>query len=144
MATLRQENIEHALVNAGGDIAVLGGKGENKPWRIAIQDPQNKNKSIDTLSLRNGAIATSGNYEVFYDREKLYHHLISPDQGRPVNENISVSIQASSVMEADALATGVFVMGSASGKKFLRQQRSLAGLIVDRNTRRFSSAGWHA
>lgn len=143
MVVLRMQGIDHALVNAGGDIAVLGGKGNKTPWRIAIQDPQQQSKSIDVLSLHTGAIATSGNYEVFFDQEKLYHHLISPHLTRPANDHLSVSVQATSVMEADALATAIFVMGTESGKEFLNTQRSIEGLIVSTDDKRFSSSRWH-
>jgi len=144
MAVLREQEIRHGLVNAGGDIAVLGGKGDNKPWRIAIQDPRHQSQSIDILTLYTGSVATSGSYEVFFDQEKLYHHLISPSLTLPANENISVSVQASSVMEADALATAVFVMGAEPGKKFLTSQRSVEGLIVSSDNKRFSSSRWQA
>ena len=144
MAILRRQGIGHAMVNAGGDIAVLGGKGDKTPWRIAIQDPRQQRKSIDVLSLHTGAVATSGNYEVFFDQEKLYHHLISPRLTRPANDNISVSVQAPSVMEADALATAIFIMGAKSGNQFLTNQRGIDGLIVSSDTTRFSSAGWQA
>lgn len=143
MVVLRTQGIGHALVNAGGDIAVLGGKGNKRPWRIAIQDPRQQSKSIDVLSLHTGAIATSGNYEVFFDQEKLYHHLISPHLTQPANEHLSVSVQATSVMEADALATAIFVMGTDSGKEFLNTQRSIEGLIVSTDNKRFSSSRWH-
>jgi FAD:protein FMN transferase len=144
MIVLRMQGIDHALVNAGGDIAVLGGKGDKKPWRIAIQDPRRQSKSIDVFSLHTGAVATSGNYEVFFDQEKLYHHLISPRLAQPVNDHVSVSVQATSVMEADALATAVFVMGTESGKKFLNTHRSIEGLIVTADNKRFSSSRWQA
>jgi FAD:protein FMN transferase len=142
MAVLREQGIRHGLINAGGDIAVLGGKGDNTPWRIAIKNPQHQSKPIDIITLHTGSVATSGNYEVFFDQEKLYHHLISPRLTLPANENISVSVQASSVMEADALATAVFVMGSEQGKKFLIGQRSIEGLIVSSDKKRFSSPRW--
>lgn len=142
MAVLRMQGIDHGLVNAGGDIAVFGGKGDKTPWRIAIQDPRQQGKFIDVLSLHTGAVATSGSYEVFFDQEKLYHHLISPRLTRPANDNISVSVQAPSVMEADALATAIFVMGANSGKRFLTNQRGIEGLIVSSDKTRFSSSGW--
>jgi thiamine biosynthesis lipoprotein len=81
MDLLRQHNIQHALINAGGDIVVHGGKGEGKPWSIGIQDPWNRKRYVDVVTLNSGAIATSGNYEVFFDREQLFHHLILPNKG---------------------------------------------------------------
>jgi len=139
MATLHAEGVRHALVNGGGDIAVLGGKGEGRPWRIAIQDPHQQGKQLEVLSLHNGAVATSGNYEVFFDKEKLYHHLISPVNALPANDNVSVSIQASSAMEADALATAVFVMGARNGTKYLNDTTTINGLIVSSDGQQYSA-----
>ncbi|NOQ46773.1 MAG: FAD:protein FMN transferase [Desulfobulbaceae bacterium] len=142
MAILRGQGIRHALVNAGGDIAVLGGKGDERPWRIAIQDPRHQGNPLDVLSLYTCAVAPSGSYEVFFDQEKLYHHLISPSQALPVNENVSVSVQAKSVMEADALATAVFVMGPDQGTKSLKAWPAIEGLIVNRDGDRINSPRW--
>ena len=119
MTLLRQQGLQHALINAGGDIVVHGGKGKDKPWRIGIQDPWNRKGHVDVVTLDNGAIATSGNYEVFFDREKLFHHLIRPNYGSPAPETASVTIKAASCMEADAIATSVYVMGPARGNQFV-------------------------
>jgi thiamine biosynthesis lipoprotein len=144
MTLLRRQGIGHAMVNAGGDIAVLGGKGNNTPWRIAIQDPRQPGHSIDILTLNTGSVATSGNYEIFFDKEKLYHHLITPGQILPQGKNISVSVHAASVMEADALATAIFVMGTGPGKNFLNRLRFIEGLIVSSDNKCFNSSKWQA
>jgi thiamine biosynthesis lipoprotein len=67
------------------------------------------------VTIQSGAVATSGNYEVYFDEEKLFHHLVSPTAGLPARETASVSIQARNAMEADALATAAFVMGPRRG-----------------------------
>ena len=144
MAILREQGISHGLVNAGGDIAVLGGKDKKHPWRIAIQDPSKHEHQLDVLSLYTGAVATSGGYAIFFDQEKLYHHLISPGEALPANENISVSVRAPSVMAADALATAVFVMGPDQGARFLSTQHTIEGLIIRNNNKQFSSPQWQS
>jgi len=142
MDLLRQQKIQHALINAGGDILVYGGKGEDKPWKIGIQDPWKRKGHVDVVTLNNGAIATSGNYEVFFDREKLFHHLIRPNSGSPAPETASVTIQAASCMEADAIATSVYVMGPARGSQFIRQLRSIEGLVINSQGKKMPSSGW--
>ena len=142
MDVLKQHGIEHALINAGGDIALHGGRGGNKPWRIAIQDPQQKERHLDVVEIGSGAVATSGNYEVYFDREKVYHHIISPTQGLPAENTASVSIRAQSVMEADALATAVFVMGQQEGSAFIQSNKNSEGLIVDHKGQQISSENW--
>ena len=142
MDLLRQQKIQHALINAGGDIVVHGGKGEGKPWSIGIQDPWNRKRYVDVVTLNSGAIATSGNYEVFFDREKLFHHLILPNTGTPAPSIASVSIKAAHAMEADALATTAYIMGPDRGYQFIRQVRGVEGLIIKNRKHKISSSGW--
>ena len=142
MDLLRQQNIQHALINAGGDIVVHGGKGESKPWSIGIQDPWNRKRYVDVVTLNSGAIATSGNYEIFFDRDKLFHHLIVPNKGTPAPSIASVSIQAANAMKADALATTAYVMGPDKGYQFIKRFRGVEGLIIKTRKHKFSSSGW--
>ena len=143
MDILKQQGIEHALINAGGDIVVHGGTNMDKPWRIAIQDPQKKESNIEVVEMMSGAVATSGNYEVYFDQEKIYHHLISPLSFDPVKNISSASIQARTVMEADALATATFVMGVEKGTKFLNSTPGVEGLIVDSFEQKLTSKSWN-
>ena len=142
MDLLRRQNIQHALINAGGDIVVHGGKGEGKHWSIGIQDPWNHKRYVDVVTLNSGAIATSGNYEVFFDQEKLFHHLIVPKKGTPAPSIASVSIQAANAVEADALATTAYVMGPDKGYQFIKQFRGVEGLIIKNRKHKISSSGW--
>lgn len=143
MDVLKAHGIEHALINAGGDIAVHGGSHAYKPWRIAIQDPQNKEQNIEIVEIKSGAVATSGNYEIYFDQKKIYHHLISPLSLSPVKDINSASIRARTVIEADALATASFVMGVEKGMKFINRTPDVEGLIVDSFGQKHSSNAWY-
>jgi thiamine biosynthesis lipoprotein len=142
MSILRQQDIQHAFINGGGDIAAYGGKGGSKPWRIAIQDPWRDDQYKEVLTLRSGAVATSGNYEVYFDQEKLFHHLVSPTAGLPARETASVSIRARNAMEADALATAAFVMGPRLGLEFIKRTPGVEGFIIDSREGELRSEGW--
>ena len=131
MQVLQKNGVKHALINAGGDIRVCGSKGDGKPWNIGIQDPWDKKKVVDTVQLSHGAIATSGNYVVYYDRNRLYHHIVSPRYGTPAQGLASVTIIAPSTMVADALSTGVFVMGADQGRAFIKKKAGVAGMLID-------------
>lgn len=141
MDVLRSAGIKHALINAGGDICVIGPRGDGSPWTIGVQDPVQKDKCLQTIEMTDGAVATSGNYEVYFDREKLYHHIISPKAGMPVSGPVSVSVIAPDTMTADALSTGVFVMGVGEGTRFLKSMNGVGGLIVAADQRKFT-ANW--
>ena len=144
MQVLRDNGIKHGLVNAGGDIAMYGGKGKNKPWRVAIQDPWHADRSINIIEMSTGAVATSGNYEIFFDQEKIYHHIISPATGVPAGKIASVSIKAANVMAADALATAVFVKGSKGGSQFIKRTPGIEGLVIKNNKEKMFSGQWIA
>jgi FAD:protein FMN transferase len=89
-------------ISAGGDI--LAGSDGNKTWQIGIQDPQDKSKILDLLSISSGAVATSGNYE-------RGEHIINPKVGRPANKFLSVTAAGPDIIKADILATAIFASG---------------------------------
>jgi len=142
MSSLKGSGIQHALIDAGGDIVALGCRDGRHPWRVAIQDPRSPGSFLETLNLTDGAIATSGSYETYFDREKLYHHLVSPKSCIPVNDNISVTVRAGSAMEADAIATAAFVMGPRHGTRWMNHIARAEGLFVTGEDKRYYSRGW--
>lgn len=109
---LRSHGIANAIINAGGDIRLIGLHGD-RPWRIGIRHPRNRGEVIQSLELQGDvAVVTSGDYERFYIFEnKRYHHIIDPKSGWPVNAVQSVTVIASSAMLADAWSTALFILG---------------------------------
>ena len=139
---LIQRGIKHALLNAGGDIRAIGDKGNNRPWRVAIEDPL-KNKNYPALvAITNRSIATSGNYEVFFDREKIFHHIVNPRTGLSPLMNVSVTVQAPTAMEADALSTTLFVLDPAHGTRLINARPYCQSLIITRKGEKIKSTGW--
>ncbi len=134
--------IKHALIDAGGDIKAIGDRGRGKPWRIAIRDPKDKKKNLGVITLIDGAVATSGNYEVYFDKEKMFHHIIDPKTGHSPRSTTSVSIFAKRVMDADALSTSAFVFDPVAGKEFIDSIPGAECLIVDSSGLRVKSKGW--
>jgi thiamine biosynthesis lipoprotein len=134
--------IEHGLVNAGGDIRTIGGKGDNRPWKIAIHDPLKKKDYPDIVTITNRSIATSGNYEVFFDQDKLFHHIVNPKTGFSPLINASVSVQAPTAMEADALSTTLFILDPVRGTRLIDSLPYCQSLIVTRNRKKIKSEGW--
>lgn len=140
---LSSYKIKNHLINAGGDIRTSGKNISKKPWTIAIQDPQKNRQYPCIITLTNGAIATSGNYEIYFDREKMFHHIINPKNGLSPDLNISVSVIAKSAMDADALSTSVFVMPSLQGAKFIDSIPGCGSLVMTKKGRLFQSNGWN-
>jgi len=139
---LAKKGVQNHLVNAGGDIMTRGSKSENKPWTIAIEDPSKNKNYPDVIHVRTGGVATSGNYEIYFDREKMFHHIVDPRTGLSPELNTSVSVRARSAMEADALATGVFVMHPKEGTAFIDSIGQCEGLVIARNGTLWRSRGW--
>mgnify|MGYP001084247497 CR=1 FL=1 len=139
---ISQLGVRNHLINAGGDIRVSGERKEGGPWKIAIQDPKKGKDYPDVISLSQGAIATSGNYEVFFDNERLFHHIVDPQSGKSPLELDSVSVVASSCKEADALSTALFVMGPSKAKGF-EESYPCQYLLITRDGKVSSSKGWN-
>ncbi len=139
---LSAHGISDHLINAGGDIRTAGSGPEGKPWKVAIQDPFRKTEFPDVIHLQDGAIATSGNYEVYYDREKMFHHIVNPRTGLSPLLSTSVSVAAKTTMEADALSTSVFVMDPEPGTRFINSLPGCRSLVIERSGKTFKSNSW--
>ncbi len=139
---IKKHGIEHALINAGGDIRAAGGKENGTPWKVGVQNPDKKGPYLDILKMNDGAIATSGNYEIYFDEEKLYHHIVNPRTGLSPRQSDSVTVMASSVMDADALSTSVFVLEPDAGRRFIEGIPGTECLILGRDKERIASKGW--
>jgi thiamine biosynthesis lipoprotein len=108
---LAEEGVERALINAGGNIKVIGEKAKRQPWKIGIQDPRDSSALIGVLSLEDEAIATSGDYNRTIEiAGKRYHHLLSPQTGYPVGYNMSVTVVTHDAGQADLLSTALFLL----------------------------------
>ena len=139
---LASHNIRNHLINAGGDIRATGLRRDRKPWTIAIQDPKKQKKYPDIIHMTDGAIATSGNYEVYFDREKMFHHIVNPDTGLSPEASTSVSVMADTTMDADALSTSVFVMNPVRGTRFINSLPRCESLVIAKGGDKFKSVGW--
>ncbi|CAM2902693.1 thiamine biosynthesis lipoprotein [Flavobacterium succinicans] len=120
------------IVNVSGDINAWGYQTTGKPWTVAIVNPMNKSKVFATFPLENSAVETSGSYEkyVVFDG-KRYSHIIDPRTGYPAQGMVSVSVFAKQTEIADALATGIFVLGVDVGLNLVNQLKGIGCIIVD-------------
>ncbi|WP_034606211.1 FAD:protein FMN transferase [Halodesulfovibrio aestuarii] len=138
-AVLAAYGAKNHMINAGGDIRTMGEKAGRKPWVVAVQDPEKKGNYPAVIQMTTGAIATSGGYEVFYDKNHMYNHLVNPQSGMSPNNVASVSVMAPSVMEADALATATFIMQSRRGLQFIESLNGCEALIVTKDGMKLST-----
>lgn len=108
---LRERGVRHGLVDAGGDIAAFGGKAEGLPWMVAVRNPADVESPLARLELTDGACATSGDYEVYFDKERLFHHIVDPAMGVSPHLIHSSTVLADTAARADSLATALLVLG---------------------------------
>ncbi|UCG53805.1 MAG: FAD:protein FMN transferase [Candidatus Latescibacterota bacterium] len=139
---LVSHGVDNHLINAGGDIRARGARQDKRPWAVAIQDPQKKGNYPQVVRLTDGAVATSGSYEVYYDQQRILHHIIDPQIGTSPNHNVSVSVMSESVMQADALSTAVFVLRQTAGKRLIESMPNSSSLVIDSNLTQYRSDGW--
>lgn len=131
---LAERGYERFLLEAGGDVLAAGLKPDGALWRIWVRHPRHHDLplAIALIGAAGGrvALATSGDYERYFERAGVrYHHLLNPATGRPDSDAVSVTVVAGSAIEADALATALFVMGSAGGE-LLASYPGIEGVVV--------------
>jgi thiamine biosynthesis lipoprotein len=139
---LTAAGVTNHLVNAGGDIRTRGERSPGRPWTIAVQDPKKRRRYPDMIQLRNGAVATSGSYENFFDESRTRHHLVDPETGCSPCRLVSVSVCSPTVMDADALSTAVFVLGPDRGLGMIESTAHAATLLLD-ESRAWRSRRWN-
>ncbi len=136
LAALKGDNISAGLVDIGGEVACFG-----KIWKIGIQDPfaddiddQLSTNPRWTIYLRDGAVATSGNYRRFVEIEGRHcSHIADPRTGQPAESLPSVTIIAPTCLDADAIATAVSVLGPDQGLNLVESlPRTEAFLVLDK------------
>ena len=130
------------IVNVSGDINAWGRQQEGNPWTVGIVNPLNKNKVFATFPLEDSAVETSGNYEKYVIFNGIrYSHIIDPRTGYPAQGVVSVSVFAKQTEIADALATGIFVMGVEVGIDLVNQLKGVECIMVDDKGKIHSSKG---
>ena len=144
---LRESGIASGLVNAGGDVYVLGRKPDGTPWVVGVQDPRHPESEralVLAVEVADAGVATSGNYRRFsVIGGRRYSHIVDPRTGEPADAVPSVSVIARDATTADALATALSVMGVEKGLALVEGLKDVEALMLtiedDRIVRHASS-----
>lgn len=131
--SLRKSGIEHGFVNAGGDGRYIGYRKDNDGWRIGLQNPNKSGAYITKMNLHNMSVATSGNYERYYNDSIDASHIVDPRNGKSTSKIISSTVIAKSAMDADAYSTAVFVLGKEKGLEMVEKLDDVECLIITSN-----------
>jgi thiamine biosynthesis lipoprotein len=141
-AILRGRGFNDFMIQSGGDLYVAGTRGD-RAWRAGIQDPRGpEGNSFAAMDLTDAAFTTSGDYERFFMKDgRRYHHIIDPDTGEPSQGSRSVTIIAKTATLADALDTGIFILGPEKGMALIERLNGVEGVIVTSSNNVMVSSG---
>ena len=114
---LKRHGAENIQVNAAGDLVLAGGYENGKPWSIGVRSPENRFEVVKVFEITDGAIATSGTYEIGA-------HIKDPHTGL-----IAIGARSATVIGpdgglADALATSLVVAGQDGAAIFMKPELS--------------------
>jgi FAD:protein FMN transferase len=134
MRVLARQGVPSAMLNGGGDVLVRAEGATARPWRIGIRDAAAPDKLLAVLPLRNGVVASSGDYERgFTLRGRRYHHVLDPATGYPTEQVRGVTLLADTVDEVNGLGTAAMVMGPERGAALLAASPARQALLVKRD-----------
>lgn len=143
---LKQHGITSALVNAGGDIRVIGSRPNGEAWRIGIQHPRRSEEIAAKLALTDwDTLVTSGDYQRFFEKDGVrYHHILNPKTGRPAieSETISVTVGTTNSLDGDILSTVLFLLGPDAGNKLLSQLPQTDAIWITQDEKTHLSKGF--
>ncbi|MGD2272280.1 MAG: FAD:protein FMN transferase [Desulfobacterales bacterium] len=134
---IEQNGIKNFLVEIGGEVYAAGVRKDGENWKIGINTPRPDappDHIYQALTIRNKALATSGDYRDFFEiNGKRYSHIVDPRTGYPVNNGVvSVSVIADNCTFADGLATALMVMGPEKGLVLVDRLEQVEALFIVR------------
>lgn len=136
---LKKRKHTNFYIEIGGEILVSGKNREGSRWKIGIDTPSESNTGSGekreisgVVNVSNRAVATSGNYRNFYEKDgKKYAHTLNPKTGFPVEHNLlSATVIANTCAEADAYATVMMVLGLEKSKAFMNNHHDLECILI--------------
>ena len=138
---LRRQGAQRALLNLGGNVALLGRAPENRLWRIGLQHPQrHRDDYFGVVEAADESVITSGAYERNMEVDgKLYGHILSPRTGYPVDTDLSsVTVVDKDGALADAWCTAFFAMGQSAAEAILRSRSDIRAVLLGADMTRVS------
>ena len=128
---LKKHSIRSALIEAGGDILLVGKKKGKNNWVIGIRNPRQENGILGTLSVHDCFVFTSGDYERYFIIDGTrYHHIVNPFTGFPAKEIASVTVIVKDGIEGDCITTALVAMGIKKAKNYITNN-NVEAMVVD-------------
>jgi thiamine biosynthesis lipoprotein len=128
---LERGGAARALLNGGGDVVA---RSDDAPWRVGVRDPRAPERLLGVLELRRGIVASSGDYERYFERGgRRYHHILDPRTGYPAAGPRGVTLVGARLEDVNGLGVAIMVLGKDAGARLVGATPGLEALIADRD-----------
>ena len=129
---LLDRGMRHGFVDLGGDIRAIGPQPDGTPWRAGVRHPRVAGAAVAAFDLSDGALATSGDYERYFDVDgRRYCHILDPRTGMPVTHWQSISVAAPLCVVAGSCATIAMLRGEGAESFLDAQGVAWLGVAAD-------------
>lgn len=142
---LLEEGVDSALINLGGNVLTIGSKPDGTAFTIGIQKPfAESGITQTTVSIIDSSAVTSGIYERYFEEDGvIYHHILDPATGYPVeNDLASVTILSSSSTDGDALSTSCLLLGLSDGMELIESLPGIEALFITKDGDLYYTSGF--
>ena len=131
-AVLRENGVESALLDFGGNILTIGTKPDGSPWRVGVRDPDSEG-NWGVLEIADQSVVVSGGYEKYFVGEdgERYWHILDPATGAPARSGlVQTAVVSDESKRCDALSTALFVMGLDSALQYWREHQDFEMILL--------------
>lgn len=139
---LESKGVTSAVVDLGGNIVVIGEKGESidnpvgTEFKVGIADP-NSEGLLGLLECKDKTVVTSGTYERYFELDgKRYHHVLDTETGYPADTDLlAVTIVADKghSVDCDGLSTSCLALGKEKGLKLIQGLDGVQAIFIDKD-----------
>lgn len=140
--TMKQNGVESAVLNLGGNVQTIGQKPGGSNWVVAVEYPGTQ-EHFAKVSVGEASLITSGAYQRYFEEDgKIYHHIIDPRTGIPAESGLkSATVVCEDPVMGDALSTALFIMGEQSARAYYQQYGGFDYILLNDNDEVFITKG---
>ncbi len=120
---LEEYGVDSFIISLGGNVVARGCKPNGAPFMVGIRDPNNHERTLASLPLRDCSAVASGVTERFFEEDGCaYSHIIDLATGRPVRTDVrSVTLVGRRSSDCDGFSTTLCALGMRAGPAYVRE-----------------------